>query len=139
MLSVTSFEAGTSYSAQSVPYMEGNALCCCKDSANLCIVGIFLGGIMLAISWSAFKHENLTCKFFTILVYTQTALRSTTLFCSHSQSLTAIVASNMQTLVSFSNVFVFHHHMTVVTYVCTGGLNVRMGSDLPQNLNLQVS
>ncbi len=31
-----SFEVGTSYSAQSVPYMEGNALCCCKDSANLC-------------------------------------------------------------------------------------------------------
>ncbi len=36
MLSVMSFEVGTSYSAQSVPYMEGNALCCCKDSANLC-------------------------------------------------------------------------------------------------------
>ncbi len=36
MLSVVSFEVGTSYSAQSVPYMEGNALCCCKDSANLC-------------------------------------------------------------------------------------------------------
>ncbi len=28
----------TSYSAQSVPYMEGNALCCCKDSANLCMI-----------------------------------------------------------------------------------------------------
>ncbi len=38
MLSVMSFEAGTSYSAQSVPYMEGNALSCCKDSANLCSV-----------------------------------------------------------------------------------------------------
>ncbi len=36
MLSVMSFEVGTSYNAQSVPYMEGNALCCCKDSANLC-------------------------------------------------------------------------------------------------------
>ncbi len=36
MLSVMSFEVGTSYSAQSVLYMEGNALCCCKDSANLC-------------------------------------------------------------------------------------------------------
>ncbi len=36
MLSVMSFEVGTSYSAQSVPYMEGNALCCCKESANLC-------------------------------------------------------------------------------------------------------
>ncbi len=37
MLSVMSFEVGTSYSAQSIPYtcMEGNALCCCKDSANL--------------------------------------------------------------------------------------------------------
>ncbi len=37
MLSVMSFEVGTSCSAQSVPYMEGNALCCCRDSANLCI------------------------------------------------------------------------------------------------------
>ncbi len=36
MLSVMSFEVGTSYNAQSVPYMEGNALCCCKDPANLC-------------------------------------------------------------------------------------------------------
>ncbi len=36
MLSVMSFEVGISYSAQSVPYMEGNELCCCKDSANLC-------------------------------------------------------------------------------------------------------
>ncbi len=33
-----SSEVGTSYSAQSVPYMESNALCCCKDSANLCTV-----------------------------------------------------------------------------------------------------
>ncbi len=39
MLSVMSFEVGTSYmyNAQSVPYMEGNALCCSIDSANLCI------------------------------------------------------------------------------------------------------
>ncbi len=41
MLSVMSFEVGTSYSAQSVPYMEGNALCCCKDSANLCITYMY--------------------------------------------------------------------------------------------------
>ncbi len=42
MLSVMSFEVGTSYNAQSVPYMEGNALCCCKDSANLCMVQVWL-------------------------------------------------------------------------------------------------
>ncbi len=35
-----SFEVGTSYSAQSVPYTVGNALCCCKDSANLCNIAV---------------------------------------------------------------------------------------------------
>ncbi len=32
-----SIEAGNSHKAQSVPYMECFALCCCKVSANLCM------------------------------------------------------------------------------------------------------
>ncbi len=57
MLSVMSFEVGTSYRAQSVPYMESNALSCCKDSANLCI-SITATDMSLYIFIKVFKVDN---------------------------------------------------------------------------------